>query len=245
MNAYPISIKPFGKHALIVEWPDQVEEAILKDILQFNHHLKEHCLEGEHWELIPSYNSLTLVDIAHSMDFEMLKPQLLQWYDQLGKAVLEHRFLWRLPVCYDEEFGIDLAEVSLQLGKSVENIIALHTEQIYTVYGIGFLPGFMYLGGLPKALEIPRKEVPRLKVANGAVGLASRQTGIYPQQSPGGWNIIGNCPVKMFNTEQDPPCFVSMGDKIQFYPISKAEHELFKIENEVGVFKLEKQQIDA
>ena len=147
--------------------------------------------------------------------------------------------------CYDISLGIDLEDVSERLQLSQEELVFMHTNQQYTVYGIGFLPGFMYLGGLPKALEIPRKETPRLKVPQGAVGLASRQTGIYPQESPGGWNIIGNCPVTIFNVHNAPPCFVNMGDKIQFYPISKAEYDLHKIENEVGVFKLEKQELDG
>jgi len=126
-----------------------------------------------------------------------------------------------------------------------KTLIQLHASQQYTVYGIGFLPGFMYLGGLPKDIEVPRRSSPRLQVAKGAVGIAGKQTGIYPQESPGGWNIIGNCPVDMFNVDRDKPCFVSVGDQIQFYSISKAEYDLRTIEGELGIFKLQKEKIDA
>ena len=103
----------------------------------------------------------------------------------------------------------------------------------------------MYLGGLPASLEIPRRAEPRLKVPKGSVGLASKQTGIYPQESPGGWNIIGNCPVDLFDPKKDDPCFVKVGDKIQFERISKAEYKLHKIEGEVGIYEPEKVVLNA
>ena len=103
----------------------------------------------------------------------------------------------------------------------------------------------MYLGGLPKTLEIPRRKVPRLNVTKGAVGLAAKQTGIYPQESPGGWNIIGNCPVPVFDINKDPACFVKVGDQIQFFQVSKGTYDLRKIEANIGIYQLEKTQIDA
>lgn len=245
MSAYEISIRPFGIHSILVEWPDRVEEAILEDMLRFIEHLRECCLEDEQWEMIPAYNSLTLIHREQPIAFEKFKVQLLDWYDEDKREAQRDKILWRLPVCYDLEFGIDLKEVSERSGRSVDEIIELHTDNRYTVYGIGFLPGFMYLGGIPKALEIPRKPKPRPKVPQGSVGLAGKQTGIYPQDSPGGWNIIGNCSVSMFDPKKSPPCFVSVGDKVQFYPIERAEYDLHKIEGEVGIYKVEKIVLDA
>ena len=242
---YPISIKPFGPHAILLEWPNEVEEAILEDILQFVEHLKRYYLNSEDWEMVTSYNSLTLIHRKGETDFKTLRAELQKWYSEKGNTALGQKFLWKLPVCYESQFGIDLPEVAEKLDKSIPEIIAMHTENIYTVYGIGFLPGFMYLGGLPKSLEVPRKSTPRLKVAKGSVGLAGKQTGIYPQESPGGWNIIGNCSIPMFDAKKDNPCFVSVGDKIQFQSISKAEYDLHKIEGEVGIYKLEKLVLDA
>jgi len=245
MKSYPLSIRPYGIHAVLIEWPNEVQEGILEDILQFYQYLKVHCLEETGWEVIPAYNSLTLVQNNLEVDFRSFSQQLKKWYKEKKEIVAEQRFLWRLPVCYDLDFGIDLEDVGEQLQLTIPEIIQQHTENTYTVYGIGFLPGFMYLGGLPKSLEIPRKATPRLKVDKGAVGLAGKQTGIYPQESPGGWNIIGNCSVSIFNAENEEPCLVNVGDQIQFYSISRAEYDLHKIEGEVGIYKVEKIKLDA
>lgn len=240
MSIYNISIRQFGPHAILLEWPNRVEEAILEDILGFVHYLGENHLDSTKWEQIPVYNSLTLICKDTVLDFDVLKQQLLKWYTEKGESTLMDRYLWRLPVCYDKEFGLDLDEVSQQLGMTVPDIIAMHSNAVYTVYGIGFLPGFMYLGGVPEELEVPRKSVPRTKVPKGSVGLAGKQTGIYPQDSPGGWNLIGRCSVPMFDIKKESPGFVNVGDKIQFYPISMAEYQLHIIESEVGIYKIEK-----
>ena len=245
MSSYSISIRPFGVHAILVEWPQSVEEAILNDILHFTEHLKRKCLDPKKWEIVPSYNSITLIYREKTIDFIDFKNKINDWYTEGFDSKNRQKFLWRLPVCYDLEFGIDLEEVSKKLNKSVSKVIELHTESQYTVYGIGFLPGFMYLGGLPTALEVPRRSEPRLKVEKGSVGLAGKQTGIYPQESPGGWNIIGSCSVSMFNPKSEDPCFVSVGDKIQFYSISRAEYDLHKIESEVGIYQLQKIKLNA
>ena len=195
--------------------------------------------------MVLAYNSLTLIHREKPIAFESFKNSLLAWYSSDREDSIREKVLWRLPVCYDMEFGIDLKEVSGYCGLSVEEVIERHTQNRYTVYGIGFLPGFTYLGGIPKVLEIPRKAQPRAKVLKGAVGLAGKQTGIYPQDSPGGWNIIGNCSVPMFDATKENPCFVNVGDKIQFYAIERAEYDLYTIEGEVGIYKVEKILLDA
>ncbi|RTE51899.1 5-oxoprolinase subunit PxpB [Arenibacter aquaticus] len=245
MNTFNISVRQYGVHAVLVEWPNQVEESILDDILQFIKYLKNHKLDEKEWEFIPSYNSLTLICKDKVLDFDVLKPQIKDWYSLKGEIKGVTRYVWTLPVCYDQEFGLDLEEASSFLGLTTEKLITMHTQQAYTVYCIGFLPGFMYLGGVPKELEVARKPNPRPKVLKGSVGLAGKQTGIYPQDSPGGWNIIGKCPVPMFDVKKENPCFVSVGDKIKFKPISKAEYELHKIEAEVGIYNIEKSVWDA
>ena len=197
------------------------------------------------WEIVPSYNSITLVHRETPIAFSDFKKNIESWYTEEFETNPRQKYLWRLPVCYDLDFGIDLQEVSEKLNKSMDEVIALHTSVPYTVYGIGFLPGFMYLGGLPKALEVPRRSDPRLHVQKGSVGLAGKQTGVYPQESPGGWNIIGNCSVPMFDSKSETPSFVNVGDKVQFYAIERAAYNLHKIEGEVGIYKLEKIKLDA
>ena len=245
MKPYSISIRPFGVHAILVEWPQLIDENILNDILQFVGYLQQKCLDVEKWEVVPSYNSITLIHREKPIAFADYKKKIEGWYKEEFNSKPRKRYLWRLPVCYDLEFGIDLQEVSEKLNKSIPEVITLHTQLQYTVYGIGFLPGFMYLGCLPAELEVPRRSTPRMKVQKGAVGLASKQTGVYPQESPGGWNIIGSCSVSMFNPTSDDPCFVNVGDKVQFYAIERAEYDLHQIESEVGIYQLEKSIIDA
>ncbi len=241
----PITIKPFGVHAVLIEWPNEVSESILNVILQFEVYLKGNILNEDNWESVPSYNSLLLVNKLKTIEFAEFSEEINACYHQVKETKHKERFLWRLPVSYDAEFGIDLEELSKKLNLSVKEIITLHTNEVYTIYGIGFLPGFLYLGGLNKALELPRRATPRLKVSKGSVGIAGKQTGIYPQESPGGWYIIGNCSVPIFDVKRDEPCFVNIGDKIQFYEISRAEYDLHKIEAEVGIYKIEKIKIDA
>ena len=245
MNSPSITIKPFGEHAMLIEWPAEVNETILDSILRFESFLQNEALTHKDWEIVPSYNSLLVTNRNEQIDFEGMSRRIFKWYGEARDFHHPDRFLWRLPVSYDREFGLDLEEVAGKLNKSIPEIIALHTAPTYTVYGIGFLPGFMYLGGLEKELELPRKETPRMKVTKGAVGIAGKQAGIYPQESPGGWNIIGNCSVPIFDATKKDPCFVNVGDKIQFYEISRAEYDLHKIETEVGIYKLEKIKINA
>lgn len=244
MGAFEIQIRPFGERAVIISWPDRVEEAILDDIIALKSNLNETSFPTGEWDLVAAYSSLTLINNHRDIDFTACENLLIKAYKSERSELAVKRWLWKLPVCYDLSFGIDLEAVSETLQVPVNDLIHLHTRQPYLVYGIGFLPGFMYLGGLPKTLEIPRKATPRLDVQKGSVGLAGKQTGIYPQESPGGWNIIGNCPVPIFDVSKDPPCIISVGDRVQFYEISKAEHDLHLIEAEVGIYRIEKEEWD-
>ncbi|WP_430909393.1 5-oxoprolinase subunit PxpB [Maribacter sp. 2-571] len=244
MNDYPIRIRSFGVHAILVEWPDQVDTVVLNDILQYAQCLREH-FKAEPIALVTAYNSLTLISEREPLDLKEMESTLFALYEKRTGTPPGQKYLWRLPVCYDAEFGIDLEAVSDRLGLSTEELITLHTKNSYTVYGIGFLPGFMYLGGLTAALEIPRRPKPRLRVRKGAVGLAGKQTGIYPQESPGGWNIIGNCSVPIFDATKETPCLISVGDQVQFYAISRSEYELHKIEGEVGIYQVEKSLLNG
>ncbi|NBC58405.1 MAG: 5-oxoprolinase subunit PxpB [Bacteroidetes bacterium] len=132
--------------------------------------------------------------------------------------------LFKIPVCYNG-FGLDLQHISNQTKLNQSEIIKLHTGQVYTLYFIGFLPGFLYLGDVDKRIQMPRHQKPRPKVEKGSVGIAENQTGIYPMSSPGGWQIIGQTPINLFNVDQNPPSPFQPGDKIQFYAIDQSEFE--------------------
>ncbi len=128
-----------------------------------------------------------------------------------------------LPVYYSEESGPELSLISVSSGLSIEEVIALHQSLTYRVYAIGFAPGFAFLGQVDERIAAPRLSTPRLKVPRGAVGIADRQTAIYPDVSPGGWNLIGLCPTRMFDPDSTPHMPVSVGDEVRFKGISKDE----------------------
>jgi inhibitor of KinA len=129
---------------------------------------------------------------------------------------------FRIPVCYEREYAPDLEGVAKEKGLSQEEVVGLHTSVIYRVYMVGFLPGFPYMGRTDARLEIGRKKQP-VSVKPGGIGIVGVQTGIYPLNSPGGWQIIGRTPMPLFNLHEDPPIRLQAGDRVEFYPVSKKE----------------------
>lgn len=233
-----LEILPYGENAILILFPEEVSPLTLVVIKKLSQALQKDISLGA--EFVSAYHSLTLIYRDPVRDFYGIKEQIKRVYDSLTIQENRSTTFWKLPVLYNDEMGPDLNRAALTLGISKQELIRQHTQKEFTIYGIGFLPGFMYLGGLPETLEIPRLKEPRLKVAKGSVGLAGKQTGIYPQESPGGWNLIGNCPVPLFDPSKDTPCFVSVGDKIKFEAVDQATYNLIKVQLEVGLYKPEK-----
>ncbi len=219
-----ITYKSFGNKSILIEWKAIISEEILSDILCFKNKI-EHQKEINYNDLIVGYNSLTITYKAPFNDFSFQKECLESIY--LSNIIIEkqQQFLWEIPVCYDVKFGIDLKEIMSLKNITIKKIIQLHSENVYTVFFFGFLPGFLYLGGLNERLFVDRKPNPRLKVTQGAVAIGGKQTGVYPVDSPGGWNIIGKTPIPFFDVNAQKPCFVKSGDKIKFKPISLNEYD--------------------
>ncbi len=126
-----------------------------------------------------------------------------------------------IPVCYGGEFGPDLAEVATRAGLSVQAVVALHSGGNFLVHAVGFAPGFAYLGGLPEKIQTPRRPTPRTNVPAGTVGIGGEQTGVYPLVTPGGWNLIGRTPLKMFDATRAEPALLRVGDHVKFQAISR------------------------
>lgn len=222
--------KPFGKQAILIEWKPLIDEEILNTILLFKEKISREK-SNLFSDIIIGYNSLTLKYQHEFADFSQEVEALKSIYKTDFKLLKVKNSIWEIPVCYDLEFGIDLEEIATKSNLSLEEIIQLHSEKLYTVFFIGFLPGFLYLGGLDSKLFIDRKPNPRLKVPKGAVAIGGKQTGIYPSESAGGWNIIGKTPINFFNIENENPCFAKAGDKIKFIPISV--EEFYQLEKEI------------
>lgn len=128
-----------------------------------------------------------------------------------------------IPVCYCDEFAVDLSRVAQQASLLPDEVIERHSTAVYRVHCLGFTPGFPFLGGMPAELATPRHVEPRIRVPAGAVAIGGRQTGIYPIASPGGWNIIGRTPLQLFDASRDRPTFLRLGDRVRFRPITEAE----------------------
>ena len=225
---FQLTYKLFGRSAILVEWPANISQEIIQEIISFERQVKE--IESI-LDTIIAYNSLLIRYQNPIVDQELTIRQLKNKYTASSYLIKQDQFLWEIPVCYDASFGIDLEEIANKKKCSVADIVRLHTETDYLVYFIGFQPGFLYLGGLNQNLHVPRKSTPRVRVDKGSVGIGGAQTGVYPQNSSGGWNIIGKSPLNFFNMKATNPCFAKPGDRIQF--VAVGIHTFHEIEREV------------
>ncbi|WP_111682903.1 5-oxoprolinase subunit PxpB [Winogradskyella tangerina] len=217
---YELQFSQYNEHSILIEWPKIIDENILKSILKSKKSVIEFYSKLK-VEVINTYSSI-LVIYDHAIDnFNDRLFELKSIFDDQNSDVMLESRLWEIPVCYDREFGIDLSTISSEKKLSISEIIELHTAAIYTVYFIGFLPGFLYLGGLHPKLHFNRKNKPSLNIKKGAVAIGGQQTGIYPQDSPGGWHLIGETPIELFNASQQTPCSILAGDRIKFYSVNK------------------------
>ena len=243
MKKQVLTYRHFGDAAILIEWSPQIVESTLKDITLFHQKIQQNKCESI-VEVVRSIHALAIIYTPELTNFDSLKAWLENLYfERSSLPASDKNHLWKIPVCYDFRFGLDLLEISNGNGLSVENIIEIHTNTIYLIYSMGFLPGFVYLGGLDERLHIPRKPIPRLEVVKGAVGIGGEQTGVYPCPSPGGWQIIGNTPIPFFEVAKDIPCFSKPGDKIQFVPISFEEYKALELLILSDTFLIEKEVI--
>ena len=240
---FKLTYKPFGERAILIEWDAEINEAILKDIILLKAKITSKNIK-EIVELKSAYNSLLVSYNYVVKNFENNVKLLNNIYFSQDIKHDNVSKLWKIPVCYNEKFGLDLKAVSEEKCMSESDIIKCHSDAVYRVYFIGFLPGFLYLGGLDNKLHIPRKRTPRLQVEKGAVAIGGNQTGVYPNASPGGWNIIGNSPINFFNVSKNQPCFAKTGDRIQFYPITLKEHQDIKILVDADVYQIESEVLN-
>lgn len=222
-------IFPLGDSAVTIDFGNIIDESVNKKIISLFHYLQKKPVEGI-IDVVPAYSSVTVyydvlnIKKKHPLvsAYDSMKKNLeeILIYDMPGNPA-ESRHI-RIPVCYD---GDDLEYVSKEKNISAGEIIQIHSSPVYLVYLLGFLPGFAYMGQVDERIAIPRKQQPRLRVEAGSVGIAGRQTGIYPLGSPGGWQIIGRTPLKLFDAVKENPTLLQAGDTVQFYPISSHEFE--------------------
>lgn len=237
--SYNLTYKPFGEQAILIEWPSRIDLKISNNIIAFKNAI-ESFQQEKIADSIIGYSSLTLKynDNLEDVCQEIAVLKSIYATPFFKRNTLS--FNWQVPVCYEKEFGLDLQEMSDKSTLPIDKIIRLHVASTYTVYFIGFLPGFLYLGGLDEKLVTERKSTPRLKVSKGAVGIGGSQTGIYPTTSAGGWNIIGKTPISFFDIEKETPCFASPGDTIQFVSVSLSEYKMIEKQVLANTYVLKK-----
>lgn len=231
MISHGLTISPLGDAAIILNFENKIDKTLNREVLYIFHKLKILALPFVK-DIVPAYSSLVIFyDLLIMKNKNPVNKSSLEIFTEQIKKLMEEDMeisslrsrKIKIPVCYAEKYALDINEISKEKKLPVDEIIRLHTAKKYRVYMIGFLPGFAYMGEVDEQIAIPRKAQPRTKVEAGSVGIAGMQTGIYPLNSPGGWQIIGKTPVKLFNKEKDDPVLLQPGDEIEFYSITKDE----------------------
>jgi len=228
-----IRIYALGDRAITVEWGQAPDPGVHARLMSLHTHLCRHPFPG-YVESVPAYVSITIF-------YDPLDPVLYaraggqSVYDRVRQEVLDRlsvmdsmlpeRKPLTIPICYDPDFGPDQSEVANLCGLSIEALIGIHVSGVYRVYMIGFVPGFPYLGMMDPRLDVPRRSTPRLQVAPGSVGMAGRQTGIYPLTVPGGWQIIGRTPMRLFDPALPDPFPLKPGMDVIFERIDRRLYE--------------------
>ena len=239
-----------GDSALVIEFGNEISVDINKKIRKMMDDIKKENIDGI-VELVPTYCSLLINYDVLKIDYNTLVEKLKTFLNNdLETAEGEEVTLVEIPTLYNDEVGPDLSYVAEHNKISKEEVIKIHTGTDYLVYMLGFMPGFTYLGGMSEKIATPRLESPRLQIYPGSVGIAGKQTGMYPSMSPGGWRIIGRTPLKLYNPDSDTPVYISSGDYVRYVSISEEEYNdiLKKVENneyKLNIRKIKRGELNA
>ena len=243
-----MEITPLGDSALLIRVAENFDDApidVLNKVLATKHALEAAQIPGV-VEVAPAYTTVALFcDPVRAIDAGAVVEDVFGWFEQRIQQALKSVAAPKafgadrgragdnvpgynsieVPVCYDQEFAFDLDEVARNAGVHLKEVVDLHCGADYRVHCVGFTPGFPFLGGLPRQLATPRRDVPRKEIPAGSVAIGGRQTGIYPIKSPGGWNVIGRTPLQLFDPQKDPPVLLRAGDRVRFRSITREEFE--------------------
>ncbi|HLF64607.1 MAG TPA: 5-oxoprolinase subunit PxpB [Saprospiraceae bacterium] len=227
-----ISITPFGDTALLINFEQRIDRDIHHQVLAMQDALMG--IAGIRY-MIPAYCSLTVAFDLQVTSAPVLHAVIRHHISQLSKTDAQEHILQlvtrnsqhihSIPICYHNDFALDIKAVSLQIGKTPDEIIKAHLDSEFYVYMLGFMPGFAYMGDMPEEFSCHRKSTPRTRVPAGSVGLSGRQTGIYPFETPGGWQLIGRTPVKMFDPSRENAALLHAGDMVRFKRISLSDFQ--------------------
>lgn len=229
-----LNIQIAGENALIIYFSEQLSHDCSATVQQAELLIRTK-LADDIVDLVPSYGSILVMFNMLDIDHHQLRNKLRSLLSQLSSSKTTKGRLVKLPVFYSTQSGPDLLRIAQHAKLSIEDVIQIHQAQEYHVYAIGFAPGFAYLGDVDSRIAMPRLSTPRQAVPRGAVAIADRQTAVYPSISPGGWNIIGLCPQRMFDANAKETMPVNVGDRVKFESI--AEEAFYALGGEIGVVK--------
>ena len=223
-----MKIDALGDSALIINLADEISDSsrLLARVLSAAEKIEGAKLPGV-VDVTSSYESVAVFFNPPQID-PQIEDKIRALIASAGVRVSGKKRRVEIPVCYDEEFAPDLDRVANQTSLTPDAIVALHSSAEYTVVCIGFMPGFPFLAGLPQQLRVPRLESPRTKVSAGSVAIANAQAGVYPLESPGGWNVLGRTPLQLFRVNESPPTLLRPGDCVRFRRITRDEFEAYE-----------------
>lgn len=225
-NTY--TLYPLGDSAIVVQFPDLISPAIHQKVRAVAAYLDEYAFDG-FIEYTPAFTSVTVYYQPWVINYSGIQLLLEEMLAELmdDKEIPDPAII-EIPVLYGGQWGPDLEFVANKNQLSIAEVVAIHTSAVYVVYMIGFAPGFPYLGGMSEKIAAPRKEQPRAVIPAGSVGIAGLQTGIYPIETPGGWQIIGQSPLQLFEVNREVPALLKAGDRLRFVSISETEFKKIK-----------------
>lgn len=225
-----------GDKALTIEYGDEISEDISNKVRSMMVALESNEIEGI-IEVVPTYRSLMIHYDALIIGYDDLIKELKLLEDKLEDISLAEPEVIEIPTVYGGEYGPDIENVAKHNGITVEEVIKIHSSKEYLIYMLGFTPGFPYLGGMDEKIATPRLKEPRTKIDKGSVGIAGSQTGIYPIDSPGGWQLIGRTPLKLYEPNREVPILLKAGNYIKFVPISKNQYKTIEKAINNGTYK--------
>ncbi|MGH4052884.1 MAG: 5-oxoprolinase subunit PxpB [Clostridium sp.] len=226
-----------GDRALVVEFGDKIEEEVNSKIRSLTVAIERDGIMGIN-EIIPTYRSLMVIYDPMIMELNELIDAIKSIISRMHELKLPDAKVIEIPTLYGGEYGPDIEFVADHNKITIDEVIKIHTDMEYLIYMIGFTPGFPYLGGMSDKIQAPRLQNPRTKIPFGSVGIAGKQTGIYPVESPGGWQLIGRTPVKLYDPCREEPVLLNAGDYIKFVQIDENEYKLIEALELEGKYKV-------
>ena len=226
-----------GDSSVLIVFGDTISAETNSRITATVRLIREQRIEGM-VDMIPAFVSLLINYNPQVISYAALRRRLETILEMKAESAETVRRVFEIPVCYGGEFGPDLQNIADHAGLSPREVIDIHTSRDYLIYMLGFLPGFCYLGGLDERIHTPRLKTPRLKIPSGSVGIGGSQTGIYPMESPGGWQLMGKTPVKTYDPCRETPILVQAGEYIRFVEIDEAEFRRIAREIEQGTWQV-------